>query len=165
MPSSSSPTQLTEPQALTMLRKYARVQWGLTLVASLMAGLGLAVFHRFVRDDGWSDALLYGALVAAGVWLVQLGLEWRRVRSLPDTSSWTSLDRAQVVSRDGTTVTLRGRGGTLSAPVRQAWTLQPDDVVWVGPALREGERLVLVRPGLSVTASPLVVAFEPARRV
>lgn len=156
--------ELTQPQALSLLRKYSRVQWVLTIFAALACGGLMVLLQRWLQDRSWEDALLYGATFAVFFYLLQLAMEWFRVRRLPDTTGWTGLERAEVVSREGTEVTIRRGRTTLVAPVRQAWTVKPGDVVWVGPHLAEGQELVLVRGSAAFSPSPLLAPLGAARR-
>lgn len=156
---------MTEQQALALLRKYSRTQWPATVGSWTIAGAVMVLLRRLVFDDTWSDALLYGALFASFTIVFGLLLERARARRIPEgADAWTRLEPATVVARTGRDVTVRGRGQTVVAPVHGAWTLAEGDELWVGPSVRPGETMALVRSGAGPFGTPVYAATAPARR-
>lgn len=164
-PTAKPPREMTQEQALAMLRRYSRVQWVATIVAWSVAGLIMILIRRLLFEDPWSSAVSYGAYFGLVLMVVFLAMDWRRAHRLPDTSGWDRLEEATVMAREGPSVTLRGKRGarrTVTALVRQSHLLREGDPVWVGPALTAGERLVLVRSTAGPFGTPVLSSFEPA---
>lgn len=157
--------QLTEQQALALLRQNAGIRWFSTLLTCVLAAVVMTVLRRFLLDAAWDDAFIYGALFGLFFMLLQLFLEWRRTRRMPaGVADWTHLEKASVVSRQGDAVTIRGRRGTVVAPLHNAWQLSDGDGLWVGPGLREGEQIVAVRSASGPMASGVHAPTGPSRR-
>ncbi|MGD8150392.1 hypothetical protein [Ornithinimicrobium sp. Y1694] len=160
----SSPREISEQQALALLRKYSRIQWVTTILSWGFAGTLMVLIRHFVFGDDWSYALAYSAWFtsfAVGAFLL---LDWLRARRIPDgVLSWRSLERATIETREGNLVTFSGGRTRVSAPVRQAWHLREGENVWVGPRLAEGEDLVLIRAAVGPFSTPVHTSQEPAR--
>lgn len=157
---------MTQSQALAMMHKHDRVQVGATIASALTAGLVMLMLRFLVFDDPWEAAVIYGAGFALFTALGYLVWEWLRARRMPEgAGGWTTLEQATVVSRKGREVTIRGRRHTVVAPVHTAWTLNEGDALWVGPAVREGETMALVRADAGPFGTSVYSASGPARRV
>lgn len=157
--------QLTEDEALHVLRRASQVPVLPLVVGWTLAGLVLVAVRLWLRDTALTDAVAFGGGVAAVALALQLAAATLRARRLRHTRDWTRLERGTVTGRVGRDVTVRGRGGrSVTVPVQSAWSLDEDTPVWVGPRIAAGERLVLVRDSTGAWASPVHVATDAAVR-
>lgn len=158
--------QMSEQQALALLRKYDRVQWVGTVASSIFAGLLMFMVRMLLFDENFESAAFYAVLFTVFMSLTFILFDWVRARRVPDgASTWESLERATVVSRQGNEVTIKGRRHTVVAPAHNAWTLNEGESLWVGPAVREGERMALVRAAAGPFGTTVYSASGPARSV
>lgn len=160
------PSGMTEPQALALLRQNVGVRWLSSLLTCLLVGGAMVPLRALVFDDPWGEALFYGAAFGLVMFVLQLVLEWRRARRMPEgAADWKSMEKATVVSRVGRDVTVRGRRHTVVVPVHSAWSINEGDALWVGPSVKEGQPLVLVRAVGGPLGSSVHASAGPAERV
>lgn len=156
--------QLTEDEALHVLRRASSVRVVPLVVGWFLAGMVLVAVRVWLRDTGITDAVRFGGGVAGLALVVQLITAAVRARRLRHTRGWTRLERGTITGREGREVTIRGRGGrSVTAPMQSAWSLEPETPVWVGPGIAAGEGLVVVRDSSGAWASPVHVAAGAAR--